>query len=117
MVLSIQFISLTAEIGFCSLKMTLYDLEKSLLDTLNDNKDEILKNEYPDDLIKEYVDGEVPVYNSDLLKLALDEIWLAIDEPEYMGFDGKNTGVNAIAGNVYEHLLEKANEWLENNKK
>lgn len=97
--------------------MRLYDLEQSLLRTLEDNKEDILKSEYPDDDIREFVDSEMPVYNSELLEIALDDLWLSVEEPEVYAFDGVHNAVNAIAGNLYNHLLEKANEWLENAKK
>ena len=45
-----------------SKKINMYQLEKNLIDELNDNKEEILENE---DLLHEYVDSNVPVYNYD----------------------------------------------------
>ena len=40
----------------------MHQLEKNLIDELNDNKKEILEREYPSDLIHEYADRWVPVY-------------------------------------------------------
>ena len=54
-------------------RINMYQLEKNLIDELNDNKEEILKNE---DLLHEYVDSHVPVYNYDRLLLACDDLWL-----------------------------------------
>ena len=51
----------------------MYQLEKNLIDELNDNKKEILENE---DLLHEYVDSHIPVYNYDRLLLACDDLWL-----------------------------------------
>jgi len=52
-----------------------------------------------------------------LLEVALDNLWLAVEEPEILASDGKATAVNAIAGNIYDELLEVANNWLDENKK
>jgi hypothetical protein len=92
--------------------LTMYDLKKSLLQTLEDNKAEILNSKYPEDLISEYVDGEIPVYTGRLLEIALSDLWLAVDEPEMYGFDGKPTAINAIVGNIYSELHEEASNWL-----
>ena len=54
-------------------KPNIYQLEQNLIRDLNDNKDQILKNE---DLLSEYVESVVPVYNYDLLLLACDDLWL-----------------------------------------
>jgi len=97
--------------------MVIYDLEKSLEDTLEDNKKEILKSEYPDDLISEYVDGAIPVYTSTLLDIAQSELWLAVDAPEIYGFDGSTSPINGIVGNIYGHLSELAYKWLEKQQK
>ena len=93
------------------------NLEKELLEELENNKQEILEDKYPEDVIREYVDSSVPVMTYDLLKLAESDFWLAVDEPEIMAFDGKNSAVNAIAGNVYERLMEVASDWLDKNQK
>jgi len=95
---------------------TLKELEKDLLAELGDDKEEILESEYPDDIMREYIEGVIPVYNSDLLGLAQSDLWLAVEEPEIMAFDGKNTAINSITGNIYEHLLEIANNWLKEQK-
>ncbi len=51
----------------------MYQLEKDLIDELNDNKKEILENE---NLLHEYVDSHIPVYNFDRLQLACDDLYL-----------------------------------------
>ena len=94
-------------------KNSLYQLKTDLLDELKDRKKEILEDEYPDDLIREIVDSFTPIMTYDLLEVAQDDLWLAVDEPDIMAFDGKNTAVNAIAGNLYDYLFEIAIEWLD----
>ena len=90
---------------------SLHDLEHRLKQDIDDQTTDIKANEYPDDYLHEIVDGFVPVYNADLLRYALDDLWLAVVQPEHMAFDGENTAVNAIAANIYDHLMECANEY------
>ena len=97
-------------------KMTLRGLKEDLLSELEDNKEEIMDLEEDDrsDRIGEFADGCVPVFNYDLLEVAQDELWLAVDEPEILAFDGKSTAVAAIAGNIYQELVEAGQNWLNN---
>ena len=90
-------------------KPNMYQLEQNLLRDLNDNKNQILENE---DLLSEYVESVVPVYNYDLLLLACDDLYLGypndyIGEAEY-----KYDAYEIIKWNVYEKLFNFANEWL-----
>lgn len=93
--------------------LTLSTLERDLEDTLSDNRDDILNSEYPEDLLHEYIDSTIPVGNSEILEVGGNSYWLYTEEPEVYGFDGKHTALNAIVGNIYKHLSEKAYEWLE----
>ena len=95
-------------------KINMYQLEQILLHDLNDNKDQILNNE---DLLTEYVESAVPVYNFDLLQLACDDLYLGypndyIGEAEY-----KYDAYEIIKWNVYEKLFNFANDWLNQNRK
>ena len=95
-------------------KVSMYQLEQNLLHDLNDNKDQILNNE---DLLTEYVESAVPVYNYDLLLLACDDLYLGypndyIGEAEY-----KYDAYEIIKWNVYEKLFNFANDWLNQNRK
>jgi hypothetical protein len=59
----------------------------------------------PGDVIYEIADGAVPVYTRELLELALDDVSLATDTPEFgPAFDGSPTPANVIAANVYESI-------------
>jgi hypothetical protein len=67
------------------------------------------RRDYPDedchDVIHEVADSNVPIYTSDLMLLAAEDIDLAVGEPECgPAFDGKPTPVNIIAANVYERI-------------
>ena len=91
-------------------------LKKMFIDNLNDYKDDILASKYPEDILHETADSHIPVYTSDLLEVALDDLTLAAREPEILAFDGQATAVNAIAGNLYDDLLELGYQWLEEQK-
>ncbi len=69
------------------------------------NKEIITEDDFHDSA-HEIADSSVPIYHSDLLEVALDEVELAIVEPEILAFDGAATAVNAIAGNIYQEVIE-----------
>mgnify|MGYP003674477875 CR=1 FL=1 len=58
-------------------KTTMHHLEIDLIDELKNNKKEILEHEYPSDLITEYVDGYIPIYNGDLIDVLSSDHTLA----------------------------------------
>ena len=98
---------------------TYWELEKSFLQELEDEKDEILKLRDEDEQrerISEIVDSSIPVYTQSLLEIAISEPWLAVDEPELMAFSGKGA-IACIGGNIYQNLQEKGQEWLDEVKK
>jgi len=66
-----------------------------------------------DGSLHEIVDGSIPVYDSDILELATENLELATDEPELgPAFDGSPTPINIIAANIYEYLSNIAwEEW------
>ena len=90
-------------------KPNMYQLEQNLLRDLNDNKNQILKNE---DLLSEYVESVVPVYNYDLLLLACDDLWLGYPNDYISEAEHKYDAYEIIKWNVYEKLLNVANDWL-----
>ena len=69
----------------------------------------------PHDTIFEIADGATPVYTSDLMQLAADNINLAVDEPGLgPAFDGSPTPVNIVAANVFEHIEQALWEYWNN---
>jgi hypothetical protein len=96
-------------------KTTMHQLEKNLIDELNDNKKEILEHECPGDLITEYADSWIPVYNSDLIETLSEDHTLA-----YVGGEGllpENPSVHDIIRvAIYERLSAAAYEWLDENE-
>ena len=85
-----------------------------LRDRFENYSDEFDSGE-PHDVIHEIADSSVPVYTADLMRLAAEDIDLAVSEPELgPAFDGSPTPVNIIAANVFE-AIERAlwDEWRE----
>ena len=93
--------------------MRWYDMEQRLREEIREayGNGEFATNS--DDALCKIVDGLVPVYTGDLLRLALDRLELATAEPEVYAFNGKHTAVNAIAANTYYDLLIAGQEYLE----
>ena len=95
---------------------TIRELEKNVLDELRERLKEYAEIEDQEvnfynmdeyDVFHEIADSNVPIYNYDLLQLASDNIFLAVNEPELgPAFDGSHTPINIIAANVYEYLQE-----------
>lgn len=93
-------------------EITFYDLEKEVREAVREAREDLLNSEYPEDLILEIVDAAIPIYNSDLLAVAIDNSDLAVEEPEVFAFGGKHTAINAIAGRLFEKLYGTAmEEW------
>ena len=97
-------------------KTTMHQLEIDLIDELNDNKKEILEHEYPSDLITEYADGYVPIYNGDLIDVLSSDHTLAnVDDT---GLLPQNPSVHDIIRTaIYEKLIDVAYTWLSDNEK
>ena len=97
-------------------KTTMRQLEIDLIDELNDNKKEILEREYPSDLITEYADGYVPIYNYDLIEALSSDYTLAnVDDT---GILPQNPSVHDIIRMaIYERLINVAYTWLSDNEK
>ena len=91
----------------------IYTLEQNLIEELNDNKEEILNSSYPEDLIHEYADGWVPIYNYDVLETVQSDMYL-IGEAEELESDSGIIGKLQYA--IYSRLLEAGYKWLQDNQ-
>lgn len=83
---------------------SLYELIQNAIEELKDDiKD---GNEFDEnDRIHELADSWTPIYYSEILSLAADNLDLATDEPELgPAFDGSPTPINIIAANIYEAI-------------
>ncbi len=92
--------------------MTLQERVTMAVDELRDLRDE---SDDISDVISAIADGAVPVYTSELMQLAADNLDLATSEPldgRGPAFDGRPTPVNIVAANVYDHIEEALwNAW------
>jgi len=85
------------------------DCIRELRERIEENPDE----REPHDWIHEIADSNVPIYYSDILQYAADDIDLATAEPEIgPAFDGSPTPINVIAANIFDRLEEALwEEW------
>lgn len=96
-------------------KTTMHQLEIDLIDELNDNKKEILEHEYPSDLITEYADGWIPIYNGDLIEVLSSDH--SLSNVNDTGLLPENPSVHDIIRTaIYERLIGVAYEWLNDNE-
>ncbi len=91
-------------------------LDERVDDALTDLKDWLEANPGGDpsydSTIHEIADGAVPIYYSDILQMAADNNFLALEEPEIgPAFDGTATPINIIAANIYEHIYHALYEY------
>lgn len=96
-------------------RVTYDSIVRDLHEYLEDRRDELKESSDDSDILHEEVDGAIPVYTSDLMELAADKPELASAEPDIWAFDGSHTAVNAVAGNLYELLIQEAEEWYQEN--
>ncbi len=92
---------------------TLWDREQMVRSIVRDEAKSLLEEPYPEDRLSEIVDSSVPIYTSDLMDIAANDINMATLEPELgPAFDGTPTPANIIAANIYEALQVVAyDEW------
>ena len=92
-------------------KQNIYTLEQNLIEELNDNKEDILENSYPIDVISEYAESWIPIYNYDLLEVAQSDLTLGHNDLEVEG------DIYAqLSFSIYERLQSVACQWLQDNQ-
>ena len=90
---------------------TLWGLENSLRDTLENHKEEILGSDDPEDRLSNFVDCEIPAYNSYLAEILSHNPDLGY--PEDNPHEGGDIDIfKMIALSIQESLLGTAHEWL-----
>ena len=91
-----------------TLREILKDAEEELREEW-ENMDTVQKRDL--DIVHEIADSNVPIYTSDLLDVAADNLYMATNEPELgPAFDGSPTPVNIIAANIYEEISNRLYE-------
>ena len=88
-------------------KYSLWHITKDLIQELENNKEYILEDEYPEDLVSEYVDSSISVYTYDQYMIYANN---------YTDLDIEGTDIEdmqgAIVYAIYEYLSSEAHSWL-----
>ena len=88
-------------------KYSLWHITKDLIQELENNKEYILEDEYPEDLVSEYVDSNISVYTYDQYMIYANN---------YADLDIEGTDIKdmqgAIVYAIYEYLSSEAHAWL-----
>jgi hypothetical protein len=96
-------------------KMTFHIVGNAMLKELEERKDEIFGNEYPEDVLHEIVDSNVPIYHSDLADILSDDNSFAfVDDAGLMPEHPDVYQIISIS--IYEKLSDIAYLWFEDNK-
>jgi len=96
-------------------KMTFEIVKDGLLDALQESKDEIFDSQYPEDVLHEIVDSNVPIYHSDLADILSGDNSFAFVEDA--GLIPQHPDVYQIISiSIYERLSDIAYLWFEDNK-
>ena len=89
-------------------KQDIYTLKQNLIEELNDNKTDILEDSYSEDVVLEYADSWVPIYNHDLLRVAQSDLSLGYEADMQEG-----DIYQQLTWSIYARLRIIATEWLE----
>ena len=92
-------------------KQNIYTLEQNLIEELNDNKEDILANSSPEDVVSEYADSWVPVYNYDLLEVAQSDLTLGYTHESDIG---EGDVYQQLTWSIHERLMSVGYQWLNN---
>ena len=92
-------------------KQNIYTLEQNLIEELNDNKEDILENSCPEDVVSEYADSWVPIYNYDLLEVAQSDLTLG-----YIDHEVEGDIYAQLSFSIYQRLQAVGDQWLQDNQ-
>ena len=96
-------------------RMTFEIVKDGLLDALQESKDEIFGSQYPEDVLHEIVDSNVPIYHSDLADILSGDNSFAFVEDA--GLIPQHPDVYQIISiSIYERLSDIAYQWFEDNR-
>ena len=96
-------------------KMTFHIVGNAMLKELEESKDEIFESQYPEDMLHEIVDSNVPIYHSDLADILSDDSQFAFVNDA--GLLPEHPDVfQIISVSVYEKLSDIAYIWFEDNR-
>jgi len=78
--------------------LTTYD---QIYTQVSDEKEQLLESTYPDDLLSEWADSEVPVYNHEIIAEWTDLDWDCRDQWQEMGADSNTSIVDLMKIDIY----------------
>ncbi len=89
--------------------LTIHKLVQSALEDFKEGlkQEKWVTEDYVSDLIHEIADTNVPIYNDELLEVALSNLWLACSESELWPAFWKATPVNLLMSNIYEYIRDE----------
>jgi len=93
-------------------KTSVRQLERDLLKTLVDMRDEIFEASEPADLLHEICDGAVPIYYYELAECLAEDISLAYPDDNTI-FGDEIDVWKILQWTIYERLNTVAHEWLD----
>lgn len=95
---------------------TIDSLEEALKQDLDNAKDEILEEQYPEYLLAEYVGARIPIYNQSLIEVLSSDT--SLSEPEDWGVVAGDVDIfKILRWSIYERLSAVGQEWLEEARK
>ena len=93
-------------------KCSVWQLQRDLLDTLADMRDEIFEAAHPEDLLHEVCDSVVPIYYSQLAECLAEDISLAYPDDNIFGASDEIDVWKILQWTIYERLNAVAHQWL-----
>ena len=96
-------------------KLTMYQLEKNLIDELNQDKKEILKDPQPKELMYGYINSHSPLLNIEKLQLACEDLELGYPSEDGLSA-GSTNAYEIIDENIYQKLEKVFLDWLKSAK-
>jgi hypothetical protein len=92
--------------------LTMYDLKEKVRNDVRDRIEDLLNSRYPNDILNEIADNNVPIYNRNRLELLLDDMSLSeVDDPGLI--EGITNIFQFLDVSIYEKLSQIAYEEFE----
>lgn len=88
--------------------MTISELYRNLESELEENRHEVIgDNDSAHDRVSEIIEGLLPIYTADALEVALSDLALAVESPDY----GDNP-YEMLLANIDSALRDRASDWI-----
>ena len=97
---------------------TRYNLKNEVITEIQERRStEWLSKSYDEiiDYMHWVIESSIPVYTSDLLEIALSNLWMARSEPSNIPTDHVDPA-KLISLNIYEYLCEEVQDWYDDKR-